>query len=49
VADVFDAMTTRRVYKDAAGTFAALQTMKSEMSGALDQNIFREFVKLLGR
>jgi putative nucleotidyltransferase with HDIG domain len=49
VADVFDAMTTRRVYKDAAGTFAALQTMKSEMSSALDQNIFREFVKLLGR
>ena len=49
VADVFDAMTTRRVYKDAAGTFAALQTMKSEMGAALDQNIFREFVKLLGR
>ena len=49
VADVFDAMTTRRVYKEAAGTFAALQTMKSEMSGALDQNIFREFVRLMGQ
>jgi len=49
VADVFDAMTTRRVYKEAAGTFAALQTMKSEMSGGLDQNIFEEFVRLMGQ
>jgi putative nucleotidyltransferase with HDIG domain len=49
VADVFDAMTTRRVYKEAAGTFAALQTMKSEMSGGLDQKIFEEFVRLMGR
>ncbi len=49
VADVFDAMTTRRVYKEAAGTFAALQTMKSEMSGGLDQKIFEGFVRLMGQ
>ncbi len=49
VADVFDAMTTRRVYRDAVGTFTALQIMKTDMSTGLDQHIFREFVRLMGQ
>jgi len=49
VADVFDAMTTRRIYRDAIGTFTALQIMKTEMSSGLDQHIFRQFVRLMGQ
>jgi putative nucleotidyltransferase with HDIG domain len=49
VADVFDAMTTRRIYRDAVGTFTALQIMKTEMSAGLDQHIFRQFVRLMGQ
>lgn len=49
IADVFDAMTTRRVYRDAVGTFTALQTMKSEMHDKLDQDMFLAFIRLLGR
>jgi len=49
VADVFDAMTTRRVYREAIGTFTALQIMKTEMSAGLDQHIFRKFVRLMGQ
>jgi len=49
VADVFDAMTTRRVYREAIGTFTALQIMKTEMSAGLDQHIFRQFVRLMGQ
>ena len=49
VADVFDAMTTRRVYREAVGTFTALNVMKDEMGAGLDQHIFREFVLLMGQ
>jgi putative nucleotidyltransferase with HDIG domain len=49
IADVFDAMTTQRVYRDAAGSFTALQMMKNEMCTGLDQDIFREFVQLMGQ
>ena len=49
IADVFDAMTTRRVYRDAVGTFAALQTMRNEMREGLDQDMVREFVQLMGQ
>lgn len=49
IADVFDAMTTKRIYRDAVGTFTALHTMKTEMRDGLDQDMFQEFVQLLGR
>jgi putative nucleotidyltransferase with HDIG domain len=49
VADVFDAMTTHRVYREAAGTFTALQIMKNEMRAGLDQDIFRGFIRLMGQ
>jgi putative nucleotidyltransferase with HDIG domain len=48
IADVFDAMTTQRVYKDAVGSFTALNVMKTEMQDGLDQGLFREFVLLMG-
>jgi HD-GYP domain-containing protein (c-di-GMP phosphodiesterase class II) len=46
LADVFDALTTRRPYKVAQKTFTALQIMRDEMAHALDQELFREFVLL---
>jgi len=49
IVDVFDAMTTKRVYKDAVDSFTAFLTMKNEMCGGLDMDIFREFVKLMAR
>lgn len=48
LADIFDALTTRRSYKPARHSFPALQIMRDEMSDGLDQEFFREFVQLLG-
>ena len=49
IADVFDAMTSQRVYRDAVGTFTAFLSMKNEMRSGLDQDIFREFVQLMAQ
>ncbi len=49
IADVFDALTTKRAYKGAVGTFAALNIMKDEMSTAFDRDMFREFVQMMGK
>ncbi len=48
IADVFDALTTKRSYKGAVGSFAALNIMRSEMSRGIDEDLFREFVLLMG-
>ncbi|MCC6797190.1 MAG: HD domain-containing protein [Candidatus Hydrogenedentes bacterium] len=48
IADIFDAMTTRRPYREAQETFPALQTMRNEMSDALDPSLFRMFVEMMG-
>ncbi|MBI4830389.1 MAG: HD-GYP domain-containing protein, partial [Candidatus Lindowbacteria bacterium] len=48
VADIFDALTTKRPYKLAERSFPALQIMRGEMGNGLDQELFREFVMLLG-
>ncbi|RKY86985.1 hypothetical protein DRQ09_05200 [candidate division KSB1 bacterium] len=47
IADVFDALTTKRSYKDALPSFPALKIMK-EMDNAFDEYLFNEFVLLLG-
>ncbi len=47
VCDVFDALTTRRSYKQAMSSFNALQLMKSQMSTHLDMNIVNIFIKML--
>jgi HD-GYP domain-containing protein (c-di-GMP phosphodiesterase class II) len=48
IADIFDALTTRRIYKDALGSFDALKLMKAEMAAELDGGVFRSFVGMLG-
>lgn len=47
ICDVFDALTTQRVYQDAINTFPALQIMHN-MKGALDPTLLREFTVLMG-
>ena len=48
IADIFDALTTRRPYKDAMPSFPALSLMKDEMLGDLDPELFRRFVMMVG-
>jgi len=47
ICDIFDAMTTRRHYKDAKDSFQALQIMKNEMRDELDQGYFATFVQMM--
>jgi putative nucleotidyltransferase with HDIG domain len=47
VCDVFDALSTKRSYKDPMGSFEALYLMKTQMSTHLDMNIVNEFIKML--
>jgi HD-GYP domain-containing protein (c-di-GMP phosphodiesterase class II) len=47
IADVFDALTTERVYKDAILTFPALKIMMNEMAGSFDQDYLRKFIQML--
>lgn len=48
IVDVFDALTTRRSYKDAIGSFPALKLMKSGVGEHFDDEYFRQFVAILG-
>jgi HD-GYP domain-containing protein (c-di-GMP phosphodiesterase class II) len=48
ISDVFDALTTRRPYKDALSSFEALKLMKNEMEEDLDQELFQAFVEMMG-
>lgn len=48
IADIFDALTTRRSYKDAVGSFPALRLMRDEMAADLDPAMFRTFVGMMG-
>jgi HD-GYP domain-containing protein (c-di-GMP phosphodiesterase class II) len=48
LADIFDALTTKRPYKAAAQSFPALKIMRDEMAGGLDRELFHEFVELMG-
>lgn len=49
IADIFDALTTRRTYKDAFPSFDALKLMKEEMTNELDPQIFKKFILLMGQ
>lgn len=46
VCDVFDAITTKRTYKDAVSTFETLIMMKKEMYQHLDPLIVDDFIKI---
>lgn len=49
IADVFDALTTQRVYKNAIPTFDALVMMRDTMQGHFDPELFGRFVRMLGQ
>ncbi|HIJ66351.1 MAG TPA: HD domain-containing protein [Candidatus Hydrogenedentes bacterium] len=48
VADVFDALTTRRPHRQAMSSFKALKLMHEEMLADLDKELFTIFVKMMG-
>ena len=48
LADVYDALTSRRVYADAVPPFEALRIMRHEMAGSFDLELYKRFVMLLG-
>lgn len=48
IIDVYDALTTRRVYSEARDPFPALKVMKEEMLYHFQKEIFIEFIKFLG-
>ena len=47
IADVFDALTTKRVYKDEIMTFPALKIMLEKMSGSFEPDYLQAFIQLL--
>ncbi|MFO7858190.1 MAG: HD domain-containing phosphohydrolase [Ectothiorhodospiraceae bacterium] len=48
VVDVYDALTTKRSYGEAAAPFAALQIMTDEMEGHFGLEELRSFIRYLG-
>lgn len=48
IADIFDALTTNRTYKNAMPTFEALKLMKTEMHRDLDPQLLEAFILLMG-
>jgi len=48
IADTFDALTTRRRYQRAMGTFEALRLMKQRMLSELDTGLLDVFVCMMG-
>jgi HD-GYP domain-containing protein (c-di-GMP phosphodiesterase class II) len=47
IADIFDALTTRRVYKEAIISFEALKLMRLEMAQSLDFGFLKCFIEML--
>lgn len=44
ICDVFDALTTKRSYKDPVGTFNTLLMMKKDMKNHLDNDLINQFI-----
>jgi len=49
IVDIFDALTTRRSYKDARHSFESLQFMRTHMSDELDPHLFKAFIGMMGQ
>jgi len=49
IVDIFDALTTRRSYKEARHSFESLQFMRAHMADEIDLDLFRNFVALMGQ
>lgn len=47
VCDVFDALSTKRSYKDPMSSFESLRLMKQQMQGHLDMTLVDAFIKML--
>ena len=47
VCDVFDALTTKRSYKDPMSTFESIKLMKEAMKGHLDFDIVNSLIRML--
>ena len=47
LADVYDALTSNRIYAGAVKPFEALRVMRHEMAGSFDLDLYRRFVLLL--
>ncbi len=47
ICDVFDALTTKRSYKDPLSTFETLKMMKKEMSHELDTHLLNSFILMM--
>jgi HD-GYP domain-containing protein (c-di-GMP phosphodiesterase class II) len=47
ICDVFDALTTKRSYKDALSTFDALKLMKEKFKTELNMDIVVHFIRYL--
>ena len=49
VCDVFDALSTKRSYKDPMSSFASLLLMKQQMHGHLDMSMVDAFIRMLNK
>ena len=47
IVDSYDALMTKRAYKESMSSFQALEIMKGEMRGQFDREFFEQFVRLL--
>lgn len=47
ICDIFDALTTKRAYGDAVDSFSALKLMHEEMTGEIDSELHKVFVKMM--
>ncbi len=47
VADIYDAITSKRAYAEAVSPFKALSIMREEMNGQLDSDVFKRLVLIL--
>ncbi len=48
LADVFDSLTTDRLYQPGVSAYEALRVMRDEMDGSFDTTMWKQFVLLLG-
>ncbi|MBI3090739.1 MAG: HD-GYP domain-containing protein [Candidatus Tectomicrobia bacterium] len=47
VSDVYDALTTKRCYRDAMAPYPALQLMRNQMAGHFEDEVFRRMILML--
>ena len=48
LADVYDAVTSKKEYRDAQGSFETLTMMKNEMGHHFDKRLLMEFIRFMG-